>query len=244
MSLHSDRPSATPREQSSPLPVTGSKRPASPTSPNASKKARPEAINRLSATVVPASGGAQGSASPARRQVIEVLNTPRISSPAPQPSAIHNEKESRDSQADEEVATEKQSTEDAVIAGGAEDIDMQEATEPEKESERLDGPSSGDDKKDGTEAVDSETAIVDAPPAEIEENATDKDVEMQNEPAPAFASKPTAPSERVEEGEKEVGASGAAAAPEKLAEKEENAETGDVEKGDEKEAGEIQEPSS
>lgn len=91
MTLHGDRPpSVAPRAEDSPPAMTGSKRPASPTSPGNNKKARPEAVTRLSAPTAP---GRNGSASPAKRQVIEVLNTPSISSPIPRPTSTLGEKD-------------------------------------------------------------------------------------------------------------------------------------------------------
>lgn len=265
MSLHSDRPSANHRNESSPPPMTGSKRPASPTSPGASKKARPEAITRLSTTAVPASGSPGGSASPARRQVIEVLNTPRISSPIPQSTGgVNEDKESVDAPSHEKPTGEKQAAAGTTTTGADGDVEMAEAKVPEAGSVAAPEESREQADKVPETAPETETANVEEPApmvAIVEESApangsaadteskdaNNKDVEMASPTAPASVPVPedaAAASKPVEEAKGDVLSTTAIEAETAPDVEEKEASEEAVKDNNEKEAGEVEEATS
>lgn len=195
---------------SPPNSMAGNKRPASPTSPPNTKKARPDAVNRLTAAPPPGTGR-NGSASPAKRQVIEVLNTPSISSPVPRPTSgsgfeapkkdVDMREEGRDDTPEHEETRARTNGEAvSVEAGEAAPAEEEDKAEAPNDTNREPSPGSG---PQGTEevaqasAVDSnkESAIADpAVPAipivrDVQEDQSsrdaDVDVMMDNTAPPA-----------------------------------------------------------
>lgn len=232
--------------------MTGSKRPASPTSPGASKKARPEIVKRLSTSAAPLPIGVPGSASPAKRQVIEVLNTPTISSPVPQTSgSVAEEQNSGDDHGEEHLAEQQQV--DAVPADA--DVEMGEA----KERGANEAPHSAEAAADLSKTEDSASRPEEAASAAKDEGQAEtsdvpmpesepsgeKDVEMADaaEPAPEPAVEtPTTAEVTGAENEAERVATPIA---EPVTEGEKKPETeGPVKGSEEKEAGEIEEPAA